>query len=398
MEKIRKQIFILIMILIIISIDLVGIFIIFNIHKKNIELQVEESIAQVNVIYSNYKLYKDIDSLIPVISQYANENIKIAIYEKDKEVFSNIEEEDKEIVNNVKNNNSKEINYILENETLYIALIKDEAVIITKTDVSNIYDFRNEQINFFARLSTFISIVILLLVVIIINIFSKKLNELDEKNNSQKEFINNLTHEIRTPLTSIIGFSSLLKNGTITDLNKVKEYGEKINKEGNYIKNLSDKLKELILLENKEKSNESINISKLLEEILSDFNIMFEDVIIESKVEKNCFKEADKELFKMLILNILKNAYMAYDKDNERKIYVYLKKNVIKIKDFGKGIKEENLEKIKQPLFTMNYDKNREISGMGLGLTICDKIIKYHNWDWKIESKENVGTDVIIIM
>ena len=149
MEKIRKQIFILIMILIIISIDLVGIFIIFNIHKKNIELQVEESIAQVNVIYSNYKLYKDIDSLIPVISQYANENIKIAIYEKDKEVFSNIEEEDKEIVNNVKNNNSKEINYILENETLYIALIKDEAVIITKTDVSNIYDFRNEQINFF---------------------------------------------------------------------------------------------------------------------------------------------------------------------------------------------------------------------------------------------------------
>lgn len=398
MEKIRKQIFILIMILIIISIDLVGIFIIFNIHKKNIELQVEESIAQVNVIYSNYKLYKDIDSLIPVISQYANENIKIAIYEKDKEVFSNIEEEDKEIVNNVKNNNSKEINYILENETLYIALIKDEAVIITKTDVSNIYNFRNEQIVFFARLSTFISIVILLLVVIIINIFSKEINELDEKNNSQKEFINNLTHEIRTPLTSIIGFSSLLKNGTITDLNKVKEYGEKINKEGNYIKNLSDKLKELILLENKEKSNESINISKLLEEILSDFNIMFEDVIIESKVEKNCFKEADKELFEMLILNILKNAYMAYDKDKERKIYVSLKKNVIKIKDFGKGIKEENLEKIKQPLFTMNYDKNREISGMGLGLTICDKIIKYHNWSWKIESKENVGTNVIIIM
>ena len=79
-------------------------------------------------------------------------------------------------------------------------------------------------------------------------------------------------------------------------------------------------------------------------------------------------------------------------------IEIILKDNILIIKDYGKGIKKSDLEKIKEPLYTTNYDRNKDISGLGLGLTICNKIIKYHDWTWRIDSEENSWTKTSIFL
>lgn len=64
--------------------------------------------------------------------------------------------------------------------------------------------------------------------------------------------------------------------------------------------------------------------------------------------------------------------------------------------DYGKGIKKEELEKIKEPFYTLSKDRNRKFSGMGLGLTLCIQIVEMQEGKLEIESKENEGTKIII--
>ena len=64
--------------------------------------------------------------------------------------------------------------------------------------------------------------------------------------------------------------------------------------------------------------------------------------------------------------------------------------------DYGKGIKQDDLEKIKEPFYTLSKDRNRKFSGMGLGLPLCIQIVEMQEGILEIESKENEGTKIII--
>ncbi len=439
----KNKIFIVFFVLILISITIVGYLIIKNTFRRNLEMQIEQSISQLNLIYMNYSLYENIDTMTPIINQYLQQNINIEIRNENSVLFSNITNNEKFLEMLVPNDSQYSKVYI-KDEFLYTGFMKNDITIISKTNISSIYDFKKQQIKFFIEISFiftfFVTIMIYLLVKILTDrikildkvarkisqnndynirvpeigndeigtlgkVINQMLNSINEDieninkiSNNRQEFINNLTHEIRTPLTSIVGFSSLIKNEKTTDIKKIKEYSTYIYNEGMFLKDLSNKLTEIILLDNKKCSKEKLNISEMLLYIISNLKIKFPNVIFNDNICEKCYKYIDKVLFKILIENIIKNSITAYEKNKNIIIEIILKDNILIIKDYGKGIKKSDLEKIKEPLYTTNYDRNKDISGLGLGLTICNKIIKYHDWTWRIDSEENSWTKTSIFL
>ena len=439
----KNKIFIVFFVLILISITIVGYLIIKNTFRRNLEMQIEQSISQLNLIYMNYSLYENIDTMTPIINQYLQQNINIEIRNENSVLFSNITNNEKFLEMLVPNDSQYSKVYI-KDEFLYTGFMKNDITIISKTNISSIYDFNKQQIKFFIEISFiftfFVTIMIYLLVKILTDrikildkvarkisqnndynirvpeigndeigtlgkVINQMLNSINEDieninkiSNNRQEFINNLTHEIRTPLTSIVGFSSLIKNEKTTDIKKIKEYSTYIYNEAMFLKDLSNKLTELILLDNKKCSKEKLNISEMLLYIISNLKIKFPNVIFNDNICEKCYKYIDKVLFKILIENIIKNSITAYEKNKNIIIEIILKDNILIIKDYGKGIKKSDLEKIKEPLYTTNYDRNKDISGLGLGLTICNKIIKYHDWTWRIDSEENSWTKTSIFL
>ena len=371
------------------------------------------------------------------------QNINIEIRNENSVLFSNITNNEKFLEMLVPNDSQYSKVYI-KDEFLYTGFMKNDITIISKTNISSIYDFKKQQIKFFIEISFiftfFVTIMIYLLVKVLTDrikildkvarkisqnndynirvpeigndeigtlgkVINQMLNSINEDieninkiSNNRQEFINNLTHEIRTPLTSIVGFSSLIKNEKTTDIKKIKEYSTYIYNEGMFLKDLSNKLTEIILLDNKKCSKEKLNISEMLLYIISNLKIKFPNVIFNDNICEKCYKYIDKVLFKILIENIIKNSITAYKKNKNIIIEIILKDNILIIKDYGKGIKKSDLEKIKEPLYTTNYDRNKDISGLGLGLTICNKIIKYHDWTWRIDSEENSWTKTSIFL
>ena len=441
--KYKNKIFIVFFILMLISITIVGFLIIQNTYNKNLEVKIEQAITQGNLIYMNYSLYEDINTMSPIIYQYQQQNVNIEIRKNEHILYSNISNSS-EIFDILKPIDSDKNKIYIKDKFLYISLAKEDINVITKTDISSIYIFRKQQIESFIKIAIIFTVFVTIMIYFLVKILTTRIkvldniarkisidnnydtrvpemgndeignlgkvinqmlisinediNQIHRISNNREEFINNLTHEIRTPLTSIVGFSSLIKNEKTTDIKIIKEYSERIYNEGIFLKDLSNKLTDLILLENKECSKEKKNLSKLLKDILDNMKIKFPDIEINRNICDNCFEYVDTVLFKILIENIMKNSIMAYENDENIKIEVNFKYNILTIKDYGKGIKKSDLEKIKEPLYTTNYDRNKEISGIGLGLTICNKIIRYHNWEWKIESEEKNWTKISIFL
>lgn len=330
--------------------------------------------------------------------------------------------------------------YIIDDK-LFMKLKRQNYILITLSSISEANNMKQEQTNFFIELSVISSFIIALLLSITVSFLTRKIKKLDkavskvkqgnynikltklgndeignfgnsfnemtiaiqenvnkiqEVSENRKQFIGNLTHEIRTPLTSIIGYSSLITNDKVTDSNIIKEYSSKIYEEGKYIQQMSERLMEMLLVENGTTKKELINISKEMKIIGEELENLFNNTIFNIQIEENVYKEVDKVLLKSLIYNLVKNAINAYDA--KPTVDIILSKNEIIIIDYGKGIPEDKIEKIKEPFYTLNKDRNREISGMGLGLTLCFKIVSIHNWKLNIKSEVEKGTKITIIM
>ncbi len=330
--------------------------------------------------------------------------------------------------------------YIIDDK-LFMKLKRQNYILITLSSISEANNMKQEQTNFFIELSVISSFIIALLLSITVSFLTRKLKKLDkavskvkqgnynikltklgndeignfgnsfnemtiaiqenvnkiqEVSENRKQFIGNLTHEIRTPLTSIIGYSSLITNDKVTDSNIIKEYSSKIYEEGKYIQQMSERLMEMLLVENGTTQKELINISKEMKIIVEELENLFNNTIFNIQIEEYVYKEVDKVLLKSLIYNLVKNAINAYDA--KPTVDIILSKNEITIIDYGKGIPEDKIEKIKEPFYTLNKDRNREISGMGLGLTLCFKIVSIHNWKLNIKSEVEKGTKITIIM
>ena len=199
------------------------------------------------------------------------------------------------------------------------------------------------------------------------------------------DFVANFTHELKTPLTSVIGYADMLRTYEL-DADKRRECADYIYREGKRLEKLSANLLEIIVMENSDIKCTDINTEHLFKEIRGSvafllkkygvkLHIKYEKAIISAVIDNAC--KASKNGQEIALLG---------KTDGERYSF--------SVSDCGRGIPKDELEKITQPFYMVDKSRSRKMGGAGLGLALCNEIARLHNSTLTIESEENVGTTV----
>ena len=211
------------------------------------------------------------------------------------------------------------------------------------------------------------------------------IHELKDEQSKQKSFFDNFTHEIRTPLTTILGYAELLWK---TDNIEVKDKSlYHITSEGQRLLKMVETLLELSRLKRYDfqvKKTE-INLKELLEEICDSMQYKAKryNIQLNLNLQNVCYM-VDPDLFKQVIINILDNS-IKYS--NTRAIDLLLQKSdhvIIIVKDYGVGIDDHTMKNIFEPYYKGDFSRNSSIEGWGLGLSIVREIIEKQGTEIKI--------------
>lgn len=222
-----------------------------------------------------------------------------------------------------------------------------------------------------------------------------KIDKLNLAAKQKDDFISSFTHEIKTPMTSIIGYAYLLKtrkcNEEIT--NKSLDY---IYSEAKRLELLSYKLMELMSLSQERIELKEFQIVPLLQEIASIKELNLENItLVVNAQEANVF--GDTLLLDSMIRNLIENAKKARPKDNKIQIIGKIIENNkyrVCIIDTGCGIPKKELTRITEDFYMVDKSRAKKTGSSGIGLSICKKIANLHHTDLIIESEEGIGTQV----
>lgn len=214
----------------------------------------------------------------------------------------------------------------------------------------------------------------------------------------KKEFFANASHELKSPLTSIIGYQELIKEGIIKDNNEIKNISEKTLKESIRMKNIVLDMLELSKLESKEvKEIERLNLKEIIEDIISSNEVLIKQKNIKITANlKDFYINSSFEDIQKLLSNIISNA-INYNNINGE-IELILKDNSFICKDTGIGIKKEDLPRIFERFYRVDKSRSKENSGTGLGLAIVKHICLNYHYKIKVDSKFGLGTTFTIIL
>ena len=222
----------------------------------------------------------------------------------------------------------------------------------------------------------------------------EKLQEVAEK---QELLMGALSHEMRTPLTSIIGYSDTLRHVKLKDEQKDRAL-EHINREGKRLEALSGKMLQLLgLYQNHAIQMEMTTADDLLNHVIDMEKEQAEKKNVQLKMEYEAFSmKMDPALMESLLVNLIDNALKATDTGGSIlvKAYETSGKKIFEVSDSGMGIPEEELGKITDAFYMVDKSRSRKEGGSGLGLALCVKVAEIHGGFLKIESQPGEGTTV----
>ncbi len=216
----------------------------------------------------------------------------------------------------------------------------------------------------------------------------------------RKQFISDVSHELKTPIALIEGYAEGLIENVNADDESRKYYSEVILDEANKMSVLVKKLLELMKLENgnREFTNTKFDICKLIQEVIKKSKVMLEeknitDVQFEPQ-KKKIMVYADSFYLEQVITNYFTNAIKNAEEVNGEKyikISVKVNNNVARVEVFntGKNISEENLPRIWKRFYKVDESRNREDGGTGIGLAIVKAIMNNYNQKYGAYNKEN---------
>ena len=419
------------------------------------EYSIVVSSFQTNVLYERYRSSEaELDDT--QITQIAREfsylftldNLYIQLNKGGERVFSNFTRDLPanlyENVNQLSEGDARVLIRRDDDSRVYLYIISPVTIqssnyfFTTIKDITNIYDVKNDQLRFFSVLGPIVSVVVAFIMLILSKLLTSRINrlrkstmkvangeynaieikskdeigeltadfntmteavkqkveKLEDIASERKVFIDNMTHEMKTPLTSIIGFSDLLRSARLDD-ETVHDYAESIYKEGKYLKSISSKLMDLILLRQKPEMTE-IDVPRRVEEIdesvrpiASSRQVAFSAASVEAKLV------CDRELIKSLLYNLIDNAVKASQPGTCVTLNAYFTQDGVmefSVADQGSGIPKEELDKIFEPFYRVDKARSRKYGGAGLGLALCMEIAHAHAATLEIESEVGRGT------
>ena len=218
----------------------------------------------------------------------------------------------------------------------------------------------------------------------------------------RKEFVADVSHELKTPITSIIGYADTLQDGEY-DEETTKKFLNVISQEGRRMSNLVSDLLTLSRYDTNKVQKEvtEFDLGELAKKCQEKLRIEIE----KKKQNVECYVtadvppiKADKAGIERVILNVLSNAIKYTEEHGSIKIYVGFVYNdaYIKIIDNGIGIPKEDLGRIFERFYRVDKARTREMGGTGLGLSIAKEIIEQNNGSIDIKSEYGKGTEVVI--
>ncbi|MCL2405352.1 MAG: HAMP domain-containing histidine kinase [Defluviitaleaceae bacterium] len=224
----------------------------------------------------------------------------------------------------------------------------------------------------------------------------EKIYELLENARQKEDFVANFAHELKTPLTSVIGYADMIYQKNLP-ASQVKDAAWYILNEGLRLESLSLKLMDLIVLNRQDFVLEEMDVNELMQDISGTLKPMLTDkeVTLILKIQPAYIK-VEYDLFKTLMFNLIDNAVKAGCKG----IHIGGKKNKnyysVSVSDDGSGMPESELARITEAFYTVDKSRSRRQHGAGIGLALVAKIAEVHGSTLTFYSSENVGTAVTV--
>ena len=233
---------------------------------------------------------------------------------------------------------------------------------------------------------------------------SESIYELQETSEEKQNFIDDLGHEIRTPLTTISGYAEYLNMAVVTEEEK-KSSLDYIISESHRLEHLSATLLQLASIRKSKIDKSYVDAKKVVNYIEKIFiprcnNI---GVILKTNCETDTIY-TDENLIYILISNLIENAIRASSRNKEILLKIHnlremgYKKTVITVEDYGIGMKEEDIARIEEPFYRVDKARSRESGGVGLGVSLCKQIVDIHDGTMKYDSRAGRGTTVTIVL
>lgn len=225
-------------------------------------------------------------------------------------------------------------------------------------------------------------------------------HELELKAKERQVFIDDLSHEMNTPLTSIQGYAEFLLSANASEEQKQKS-AKNIYTEAKRMKDIYTKLMTITFAREQQIERTNINMKELLDEIIDSVSLQLEEnnIRLVRQIHLPIIR-ADKTMLYMLLTNLIKNSMQAIENSGIIGVEIYEDTNnsVICITDNGIGIPKDKLEEVVKPFFRVDKSRSRKTGGAGLGLSICKDIVSLHQGEMIINSEFGKGTIVKILL
>ncbi|GFI23221.1 sensor histidine kinase MtrB [Lachnospiraceae bacterium] len=407
------------------------------------EFQYNRYIMQ-SLLYSKPKVFSE--NTLNIDNIAGNFSVPVAVYGTDKScIYSNLsvqsvpvdltEMEDGFVIYQISRTNTDSSIFVCD----LIQQYETDVYLVTECDISNLVNDQNDMISYFQRIYLLIMCmgfpVILLLSGLLVRSINKvskaarriaegryqeridvpgkdeigelavnfnhmaenieeKIVELSNQAQQKEDFAANFAHELKTPLTSVIGYADMLYQKDLSR-EQVKNAAEYILNEGMRLESLSLKLMDLFIMDKQDFLLEEMSVRDIFADLKQGIDPVCQKRGVRFHVEMTDGRiEVDYDLFKTMILNLVDNSIKADCEDiwitGKVEGMVYQ----ICLEDNGKGIPPEELGRITEAFYMVDKSRARKQHGAGLGMALVAKVIEIHRARMKINSDGKTGTKV----
>lgn len=228
----------------------------------------------------------------------------------------------------------------------------------------------------------------------------REIERLKEMEKFRREFLANVSHELKTPLFTLQGYIHTLLDGAIDDPEVNKKFLEKSANNLERLCGLVDDLDEISMVEKGEMSlvPDAFDINKLTKEVFDGIEIKAQKRTIQLSIKKGCDRPfyvfADKERIRQVLTNLIDNSIKYGREGGESVVGFYdMDENILtEVTDNGIGIEETNLPRLFERFYRVDKHRSRDAGGSGLGLSIVKHLVEAHQGTLNVRSTPGIGT------
>lgn len=233
----------------------------------------------------------------------------------------------------------------------------------------------------------------------------EELNAYRRDENYRREFLGNVSHELKTPIFNIQGYIQTLLDGGLNDEKINVKYLERANKSVERMINIVEDLEVISRLETEQSQLDiqSFNVVQLVNEVLEAFEMKAGQMKVELELineSQSQFARGDRDKIQQVFTNLISNSIKYGKSGGKTKVRFFdMEQNIlIEVADNGIGIEEPSLGRLFERFYRVDKDRSRDVGGTGLGLAIVKHILEGHNQTINVRSTKNVGSTFSFIL